>query len=152
MSPGGSAGGPIGAGGRSARAARRSGALCAATAAALLVGACAHRPVPVHDAVRFDPPAEYAAWWREVEGCSGRTADFGAVDWFVVPGVFFEMDGRPYDGYWFKPFRIVLARERADDPILVRHEILHALLQRAGHGEEFQRSCRGLVDGPRGDA
>lgn len=111
----------------------------------VLTTTCVHRPVPVYDALPFQPPAVYAEWWRDIERCSGRAGDFEAVRWFVIPGIFVVFDGRLYDGYWFRDGRIVLAEEWTAEPDVVRHEMLHSIVARPGHGEEFREHCRDLV-------
>jgi hypothetical protein len=120
----------------------RAGAVMCLTGAL----ACAHRPLPVvYDAREFDPPDLYRSWWREVEECSTAEGDFDAMRWFEAPGVVFLVRGQMYAGYWFDPDRIVIAEERLEDPLIVRHEMLHAILQQEGHGPEFTFLCASLV-------
>lgn len=92
----------------------------------------------------------YARWWTMTEVCSGRTGAFGAVAWYVVPGVRSISDGKTNDlsGYWSRGSnRIVLAGEAQRDGNVVRHEMLHALLRVAGHPRAaFLGGCAGLVE------
>lgn len=96
----------------------------------------------------FDPPAEYALWWRMTESCSGRSGDLSAVEWFVVPRPGpITVDGREYGGLWYQNGnRIVLAFDDQTDGALVRHEMLHALLRENGHPRsQFLGRCAGVV-------
>lgn len=100
------------------------------------------------NAVPFEPPAPYRLWWAVTESCSGTTAPFESVSWYVVPdGDAIVIDGEQYAGIWFpKGNRIVLARRATDDGHLVRHEILHALLRVGGHpATHFMDRCGGYV-------
>jgi hypothetical protein len=120
-------------------------------ALAALALACAERlepaPLPA-DAVPFGAPPVYARWWADVEACSGRQAPLARVRWFVVPRVdAFIADGQRDSGLWIGRYRyIVLAESGLSDGLLVRHEMLHDLLDRAGHpAEYFTERCRGVV-------
>ena len=99
------------------------------------------------DAERLDPPAVFARWWAMTEACSGRTGDLNDVRWYRVPGSTVEVDGRKVAGFWgSRGNRIVLPDERIDEGDVVRHEMLHALLQQAGHPrEDFLEKCAPLV-------
>jgi hypothetical protein len=79
-------------------------------------------------AVPMQPPAVYARWWSLVEQCSARSADFRQLSWYVVPGV----ESIPTESVRHGP--------------LVRHEMLHALLQTTGHPRaDFIGRCDGVV-------
>lgn len=95
----------------------------------------------------FAPPTVYARWWAMTEACSGRSADLGAVHWYRVPGSRFMHGGQPTAGYWNKyTNRIVLAVEGIAQGPIVRHEMLHALLQGGGHPRsQFLGACASLV-------
>ena len=103
-------------------------------------------PLPAN-AERFAPPAVYARWWAMTEGCSGRTGDLTAVQWYRVPGTVVWLSGQPEAGYWESHRnRIVLAEEELDNGVTVRHEMLHALLQTASHPRaQFLGACASLV-------
>src|SRR5688572_6639568 len=87
------------------------------------------------DARQFAPPAVYARWWAMTEACSGLSGDLSSVSWFVVPGVTtVSLNGIEVDGYWsLGSNRIVIAEAGMLAGGKVRHEMLHALLQRRGH-------------------
>lgn len=119
-----------------------------------LVLACAERVAPAplpSDAVPFGPPAVYAKWWREVEECSGLAAPVARIRWFAVPGAqSFLADGQKDYGVWIEHYRyIVLAEQHLDDSLVVRHEMLHDLLNRVDHpAGYFRERCGGLVFQP----
>ena len=89
----------------------------------------------------FVPPAEYQAWWASTEGCADIQGDFGRIKWYVVPGVStFPTEEGEKVGIRVKTgndVRIVLAGNYVEHEMVVRHEMLHALLNRPGHPTEF---------------
>jgi hypothetical protein len=130
----------------------RSSAVVAATLA--IGGACRELPLaPVPPelpagAESLTPLATYADWWRETEQCAGLQGDLSRVTWFVVPNrtSFVYGDGQ-YDGYWWNGVHwILLAGEKVENGLIVRHEMLHELLGRGDHpAEYFQRRCGTVV-------
>ena len=99
-------------------------------------------------AVRMDPLPVYAEWWRMTEQCAALGGDFDRVAWYVVPGTTsISANGiRDVQGIWLYGDRIVFAASAIRDGQLVRHEILHALLQGKGHPRaDFVGRCGGLV-------
>ena len=95
------------------------------------------------------PPPDYAAWWAATEQCAGRTADISRVTWFAMPGrtSFTYQDGQ-YDGYWWNGVHwILLAGDKVQNGMIVRHEMLHDLLGRGDHPAKwFQERCAGVVE------
>ena len=94
------------------------------------------------------PPAAYADWWRATEDCAGLHGDLSRITWFVVPGrTSFTYGAAQYDGYWWNGVHwILLAGEKVENPLVVRHEMLHELLGRGDHpAEYFQGRCAALV-------
>lgn len=92
-------------------------------------------------AVRLAAPEIYRDWHLKTEECSGRTGEFPTIQFYVVPGVdsFSTEEGRKV-GWWILEGginRIVIAGNLAAQEMVVRHEMLHALLQRAGHPPEY---------------
>jgi hypothetical protein len=106
-------------------------------------------PLPT-GGVQFDAPPIFALWWKKVEACSGRSGSLASVQWYVVPGVRTIPDGKygevgAYTDY--RDRRIVLAGEVQMLGPLVRHEMLHELLQAPGHPRRyFLEQCTGIVD------
>ena len=99
-------------------------------------------------AVQITPPAVFPLWWRLTETCSALNGDFAAVQWYVVPNTTtVDYQGQKVDAYWIgNPDRIVLADARRNDPMIVRHEMLHALRHANGHPRDaFLQACGGVV-------
>src|SRR5205809_4574001 len=91
-------------------------------------------------AVVFTPPAAYGTWWAEIESCAGISGDFAAIKWYEVPGSSYSCPAYEGEcaGWWQPPHTIYLAETRANDRLLVEHEMLHDLLQRGDHPPAFQ--------------
>ncbi|MEO8140151.1 MAG: hypothetical protein ABI742_10920 [Gemmatimonadota bacterium] len=93
------------------------------------------------------PPVEYQTWWSETEACSGLSGNLDAVEWYIVPdAATFETDGGRKVGLWShsnQGVRIILAGDYVDNELVVRHEMLHALLDREGHPSDyFESRCQ----------
>ena len=88
-------------------------------------------------------PAEYAEWWRALEGCSGLRGDFATVRFVVWPDRVVIPDTR-WMGYAHTDTRIIELAGRALGPT-IRHEMLH-MLGVGGHPEEFfVRRCGEII-------
>jgi len=121
---------------------------------AIAVFACRDTPLaPVTPelppgAESLTPLASYADWWHATEECAGLRGNMSRITWFVVPGhtSFVYRDGQ-YDGYWWDQVHwILLAGEKVNDAMIVRHEMLHELLGRGDHpAQYFQQRCAALV-------
>ena len=98
-------------------------------------------------AVPLAPQPAYAAWFERTEGCSGLGGQFTSIQWFVVPGAdTFQTSAGPKVGMWEKAgsvARIIIAGNYIGHEMVVRHEMLHHLLDREGHPPEyFVTRCR----------
>lgn len=106
-------------------------------------------PLPAGAVLMDPPPAIYETWWHEVESCSGKTGDFAAISWYYVPGSggFGVGSGAELVGIWQPQHHsITLADYVRQDGMVVRHEMLHAILQRADHpGDYFVQKCGIMV-------
>jgi hypothetical protein len=124
-----------------------------AVAVALLAGACSSATEPTEvlpaGAQSLFPPAIFETWWQEVEQCSGKTGDFTAITWYYVPGTGgFPVGSDPnVVGLWQpKLHAITLAQYVRENPDVLRHEELHAILNRVDHpAEYFVQKCGSLV-------
>jgi hypothetical protein len=102
--------------------------------------------LPAH-AQQVLAPAEYQSWWAATEECSGRTGRMEGIEWYIVPDAdAFDTPDGPKVGLWShssEGVRIIIAGNWADDELVVRHEMLHALLDQEGHPVEyFTDRCR----------
>ena len=92
-------------------------------------------------AVALSAPAVYAEWHQRTQACSGLSGTISSVEFYVVPGVdaFPTKDG-PKVGLWTRDgqsSRIVIAGNFVNHEMVVRHEMLHQLLGREGHPDEY---------------
>ena len=104
-------------------------------------------------ATPMEPRAQYQRWWSMVEQCSGLSRPMAEIEWFSVGGGSFRSSaGELVDGLYVQgPERIILAGTVLNDGQVVRHEMLHALIQNNDPamlhpGEYFLRRCAGVVD------
>ncbi|MGH7468218.1 MAG: hypothetical protein ACRENP_09555 [Longimicrobiales bacterium] len=74
----------------------------------------------------FRPPAIYREWWTDTETCSGRRASFERVVWYTAPRI--TGDGLVARGRWSQPHEIIIVAGYETDPMVVRHEMRHDLL------------------------
>jgi len=99
-------------------------------------------------AIEITPPQDYLSWWNQTRQCSGLDGTFSQLHWYVVPGVStIANDHDEVAGFWLAGRRaIVLAGWYQLSPLVVRHEMLHALLRVPGHPAEYFRvRCAGVV-------
>ena len=96
-------------------------------------------------AMPLAPPPEFRVWWEVVESCSGRSGRFDAVGWFQANEL--TVRGEVALGAWFsRGNRIALVGSESFFGPLVRHEMLHAILQDGDHPSEyFQSRCADIV-------
>lgn len=109
-------------------------------------------PLPA-DARPFTPEPIYREWWSQMEACSGLSKSYESVSWYVVPGedpFVAPSLGKQVLGYWQRRGnRIVLLEYVPSRTELVRHEMLHALLQRGDHPRAyFVDRCGAVINGP----
>jgi hypothetical protein len=102
-------------------------------------------PLPATAQV-MNPPEQYRTWWAETESCSGLQGNFDQINWFVVPdSLTFSTSTGEKVGLWTESSagtRIIIAGAYSGHELVVRHEMLHALLDREGHpAEYFQTRC-----------
>ena len=116
-------------------------ALCLATVACSDV----FEPEFPPNAVLVPAPPQYRVWWEVVESCSGYSGDFDAVRWYRVPlGEGLTVKGESAAGAWFATENsIAIGDGWRTVGSLVRHEILHAILQTGSHPEEYFRDACG---------
>jgi hypothetical protein len=115
-------------------------------AGVLSCGGITEPPFPAN-AVPMQPPRVYAMWWQLTQTCSGITADFASVRWYVVPNVSqISVDGHQVQGYWWSSGnRIAVVGSQLLQGQLVRHEMLHALTGPEHTHKYFIDKCGGVV-------
>ena len=96
---------------------------------------------PPEGAVLMTPPAEYATWYARTETCAELRGALEGIEWYVVPDVAtFETDIGEKVGLWERVgnvSRITIAGYYVENEMVVRHEMLHDLLERTGHPTEY---------------
>ncbi len=97
-------------------------------------------PLP-DDAIAFAAPAKFKAWWALTESCAGRQRNLETIAWFIVPGVstFMTPEG-PKVGRWSRGAtgtQIVVAGRYIAEEMVIRHEMLHALIDQGGHPPKY---------------
>ena len=97
--------------------------------------------------VRMQPLAVYDMWWQQTRQCAGRRGSLDAITWYEVPGAeSIPTEIGNVQGMWLPGNRIVIAGKSVRHGPLVRHEMLHALLQTTGHPRaDFIGRCDGVV-------
>ena len=89
----------------------------------------------------ISPLPIYQEWWARTEACSGRSGRLGPIEWYMVPDVseFMTSQGEKV-GLWSHSsagVRIVIAGDYLENELVIRHEMLHALLDQEGHPQEY---------------
>lgn len=119
---------------------------------ALIALGCAPAPFSpnalLDGAVPFSAPTEYRSWWASTEACSGRTGDFESIEWYTVPGASMDTDIGEKVGFWARHdglSTITIAGDYLDHELVIRHEMLHELLGRDGHPDEYFVARCGLT-------
>jgi hypothetical protein len=134
--------------------------------ATMFATACGLLPTESGDpegAVPWTPSRWFEAWWAKNEACSGLTGDLRRIRWFVVHGYTFDdpsggersANGQ-LAGLATQDGRVFLAGDWKNDPMVVRHEMLHQLLYQNGRGGGhphvlFKQQCQLTVDSYRYD-
>lgn len=90
-------------------------------------------------AVPMPLPPEFRVWWEALESCSGHRARFDDVRWFQTSEL--SIRGETAFGAWFPVGnRIALLGSGDFTGSIVRHEMLHAILQDGDHPSRFFES------------
>ncbi len=86
------------------------------------------------------PAPVYTDWWSEIESCSGQSGDMARVEWSIALAI--KVNGRQVVGHWRPPHDILLREGKELDPLVVKHEMLHDLLQGdAAHSSPAWEDC-----------
>ena len=93
----------------------------------VLLGAACSAPASPVEEIRWpiDPPTLYQDFWGDVQKCSGLVAPFTRIRWFgtrIFPENSFIL------GQWNDRHEITLRSDSWTEPGVVKHEILHDLL------------------------
>ncbi len=87
----------------------------------------------------------YQEWWDKTVACSGKQGKMTDVNFYAVdaPAGAIELKGELAHAWWVREGnRIYLPASALGEEWLVRHEMLHALLQRGSHpAHMFVEAC-----------
>jgi hypothetical protein len=115
-----------------------------------LAGCAAHRAAgaplaPVARAWAVPTLELYQQWWAKTEACAGRRGELGDVTFYAVdaPSGAIKLRAEVAHAWWVRHGnRIYLPANALGEEWLVRHEMLHALLQTGAHPPEiFVNAC-----------
>jgi hypothetical protein len=96
----------------------------------LLLGCCGCGTTIVetnaHNVRPFAPLPVYAEWWSQLQVCSARVASMDRIEWFMADGL--TQNGALVLGKWEEPHRITVLANQIESESVVKHEMLHDLL------------------------
>jgi hypothetical protein len=106
----------------------------------LVLSACRSTLAPA-DRMPIVPPLEYRVWWDATRTCVGMPdADFEMIRWWSATDVLAE---NLMSGLWVAPHDIYIRPDKLDAEGVIRHEMVHDLLQRGDHESSFYGLCVG---------
>jgi hypothetical protein len=111
----------------------------------LVLAGCVGAFMP-EEAEPFDPPASYRAMWDSAQACTGRTRPFERVAFFKVPGRSFETPDNDRAAGHASEGRVILAERWMAHPMVVKHEMIHALGVYNHPRDIFERACKATWD------
>jgi hypothetical protein len=106
---------------------------------ALLLSACAFMP---NEAEPYTPPESYRAVWAQAEACTGVKGSMDRIAFYKMPGRSFESPNIPNAAGHSDHHRIILAEHWLDHPMVVKHEMIHALIGSGHPKEPFEVPCK----------
>lgn len=102
--------------------------------------ACGDLFAPPTESRMFTIPDIYRwAWWPMTTECSAIPGDLTRIHWRAVPAGRLLFDGHPVAGVWEPPHTIWLDERFLNTEVIVRHEMLHDLIQTGKHPPVFAR-------------
>lgn len=112
---------------------------------AVALVACDASPWTVESRYHLTPPAAYVEWFAEVATCLGKrevaTAErFARIRWFAGLEIH-DGEGTGALGLWTRPNQITIREDRIDARHVVKHEMIHDLLQDTQHPSPYFDVC-----------
>lgn len=115
------------------------GLIALASLVALFLTSCAFEPAEDRP---FTPPASYRAVFDSAQACTGRAGDFDYLRFFTMPGVSFESPNGGQVAAFTQGHTIWIAEAYTNHPLVVKHEMIHALGFPSGHpADPFESPC-----------
>ncbi len=115
---------------------------------ALILGAaaCEGNPfAPLGNVERFNPPAIYRDWYQQEATCAGLTGRFDAITWEVADSFMSAPGQRTVFATWTAPHLIRLRRDQVMNEYLVKHEMLHDLVQSTAEPDPPFGACETML-------
>ena len=110
----------------------------------LAAAACSELNFEPVDARPLEPPPAYRVWWAEVELCTGTEGSFDRVFWYEATEIIDRERGTLHSGAWKPPHSIFIRSGSLSNRRVVKHEMVHDLLQIRSHDLEVFERCAGL--------
>jgi len=97
---------------------------------------CATPFAPPEGTVRIDPPPEYRLWWEASRECVDKpeVRRFEDIEWYVSEEIL-VLDGRRLAGLT-EGNRVYLSALFAETPMVIQHELVHAVNGISGHPDD----------------
>lgn len=110
---------------------------------ATLVAGCSSPFVPDDPLIRHYPTAIERGWWSEVAACMGipEPPIERVTFWIVRAGHSFDSPDGHRRGWWEPAHTIYLTSAWWADESLVKHEMVHDMLQTGGHASPAFDRC-----------
>lgn len=89
----------------------------------------------------------YPVLWDELTACSGIGGRLDAINFYTVEHL--ERNGVELAGHWNIGNTIYFEAAYRDDPLIVKHEMMHAKIQSSDHpAQYFNGACGDLMVHP----
>lgn len=102
---------------------------------AWLASSWSGHPAGAQEVQRISPPPQYQEWFDEVSACVSADKPFLALSWWVVEGTgwYDETGDFILGSYYWMTRRVYLAKELMMAEALVKHEMMHYLVDPYGN-------------------
>ena len=104
----------------------------------LVFSTCAWLFEPIPPGEGWTPPAHYRAIWDSAQACTGKRGNFDRIVWYRMPGNNFPYKDGSAIASWTRPHAITIAVEWQTTDWVVKHEMIHDLLQMAHNAEDLR--------------
>lgn len=108
----------------------------------MLLCGCTTATEPAEPSAPISALPDYRQWFEETKACSGLKGSFDDLNFHVVSGDRFTCASGQCVGMWVAPNHIYIAQPYLRHEMVVRHEMLHALIGQPGHPDPpFAKGC-----------
>ena len=115
--------------------------------AALALSACESNPWVIEAEAAVAPPNLYYQWFDQVARCMRRPehatrARFDLIRWRTGVEIEHPTKGQAW-GLWTEPHQITVRSDKSEVELVVKHELVHDLLQDPEHPPPHFERCAG---------